>query len=213
MTHEDSLHAALAAGTADAETILANVTVNIRLLESVFRGTSSGIAHVKFGCSKALLLLSIKRPGLLCGKIDKIVELLDSENRILRWNAIAMVGNLAAVDRRNQVRGCLDKLFKFISGGELITANNAILALGKIGRAIPDKRGLIASQLIAVEGCRFPTAECRNIAVGKAILALEMFVDPGNAGASVVEFVRRQTGNTRAATARKAKAFLRKLSV
>jgi hypothetical protein len=50
--------------------------------------------------------------------------------------------------------------------------------------------------------------ECRNIAIGKAILALEMFRDPANPGKAVLDFVGRQTGNSRRATANKAKAFI-----
>ncbi|MGD0101795.1 MAG: hypothetical protein ABSC60_15745, partial [Acidobacteriota bacterium] len=55
--------------------------------------------------------------------------------------------------------------------------------------------------------CRQAVA-CRNIAIGKAIVAIGMFVKQPRK--DVLEFVRRQTGNTRKATANKAKAFLRK---
>jgi len=137
MTQEEKIHAALASGKMDAEKLGAKVGRDARLLESIFRGTSSKLPRVKFGCSKALVLLSVKHPNLIYGEIDKVIALLGSDNQILKWNAIAILGNLATVDQRRRLPGLLERLFGFLSGGELITANNAISALSKIGRALP----------------------------------------------------------------------------
>jgi hypothetical protein len=212
MNPEEKIHAALASGKMDSEKLEAKIVADARLLESVFQGTSSKLPRVKFGCSKALMILSMKRPDLLYGKVEEVVALLDSENRILKWNAIAMLGNLAPVDREGRIPGLLKRLFGFLSSGELITANNAIAALGKIGRALPGEKDRIASRLLEVEKCSFDTDECRNIAIGKAILALGSLVRPADADAGVLEFARRQVGNRRKATGQKAEALVRKLS-
>jgi len=212
MVGEEKIHAELASGKTDAEKVAAAILADGQLLASVFRGTTSKLPRVKFGCSKALMLLSAKQPELLYPEIDNVVGLLDSDNQILKWNAIAILGNLAAADHERRVPGVTRMLLSYLSCGELITVNNAIAALGKIGRAHPGEQAEIASRLIAVEKCSFNTAECRNIAVGKALLALDMFLEHGGASMEAIEFARRQTGNRRAATAKKAKALLRKLS-
>jgi hypothetical protein len=200
----------LAAGNIKADDIRDDVETGKIPLASVFEGLSSKLPRVKFGCSKALLLLSGKRPELLSGSIDHVVMLLDNENRILKWSAAIILGNLAAVDAEGRVCGQLKKLYGFLAGGEMIAANNVIAALGKIARAIPGERKAIAARLVGIEHQTFETDECRNIAIGKAILALDMFCNPEKPGKPVFDFVGRQTGNSRKATANKAKAFMAK---
>jgi hypothetical protein len=211
MVHQDDLHSALTEKKITAEAIVRNVIRGDQSLTPVFRGISSKEPRVKYGCSKSLLLLSEKNPELLYSKWDVFVEILKNENQILKWMAIAILGNLAAVDRKHQHKGLLRELHGFLSCGELITANNAIVALGKIARACRDERREITAQLLKVEHYFYDTDECRNIALGKVILALGMFIDPANASPEVIEFVRRQTTNSRSATAKKAATLLKKL--
>jgi hypothetical protein len=205
----DPILSSLASGKTDAAGLVAIVLADKKQLDQLMEGLSNSNARVKFGCSKALLLLSEKYPGMLQNKIEQITELLEIPNQILKWTAIAVLGNLAAVDRQRKVRRLLPRLYGLLSSGELITANHAIAALGKIGSAFAEERTAIAGRLIGVENCPFETGECRNIAMGKVILALKMFVTPAKAGSGIIEFVRRQTNNTRAATAQKAKDLLK----
>jgi hypothetical protein len=205
---ENALHSDLAAGNIKAESLMIGVAAKKIPLAYVLEGLSGKLPRVKFGCSKALLLLSEKHPEILRGSIDAIAALLDSENQILKWNATAIMGNLAANDTEGRVRSRLKKICGFLDGGELITANTAMAALGKMALAFPEERNRIVRRLIGVERGVFETAECRNIAIGKAILALEAFCSPENPGKPVIDFVSRQTCNSRTATAKKAKAFI-----
>ncbi len=210
MEQDNPLYSVMASGKISAENVRDDAASGKIPLELLFSGVSHRLPRVKFGCSKALLLLSEKYPKLLFQNIDQIAALLDSGNRILKWNAAAVSGNLAAADTEGRTRRLLKKLFTFLSGGELIAANNAIAALGKIARAFPEERKGIAARLTAIDNQAFETGECRNIAIGKAIVALDMFCDPTNPGKAVLDFVSRQTVNSRKATAAKAKAFLAK---
>jgi hypothetical protein len=210
MMQGQSLFSELAAAKVKAEDIAEGVPSSRIPLAAVFEGFSDRRPRVKFGCAKALLLLSEKHPELLLDHIDTFAGLLDCENRIFKWNAIAILGNLAAVDTAGRIRKLLKKLFGFLAAGELITANNTIAALCKIARAVPGEKRRIVAQLIGVERQTFETEECRNIAIGKAILALGMLCDPAKTGKSVIDFAGRQTANTRKATAHKAKAFVAK---
>lgn len=211
MSREASFQSALANKELDAEILAASVQSDPKLLESLFQELTSKIARVKFGCSKSLMLISEQYPSLLYPKIEKVFSMLDSPNQILKWNAIAILGNLAAVDSERRIRSVLPKLYAFLSCGELITANNTINALGKIGRAFPEEQAKITSLLLKIERAAFETDECRNIAIGKSILALQMFVDPAKSRKDVKEFARAQIGNRRPATAAKAKSFLKKI--
>jgi len=202
----------LALGKLNPGYIFADVKPDMKMLDSVFLGVSSSLPRVKFGCSKSLVFLSEADPEILYERFDNVAELLRSENRILRWNAITMIGNMAGIDRDHRIRDLLPSLYALLSCGELITANHAITALGKIGCAFPDKQKSVVLKLLAVEHQRFETSECRNIALGKVILALQLFVNHANAGRAVFSFVQRQTKNKRPATASKARSFLKKLA-
>jgi hypothetical protein len=195
-----------------AESISERIFKDRQSLDSVFVVISSGPPGDRFRCSKALLLLSESNPRLLYPRIQDIVNLLESKNQILKWNAIAILGNLASEEYKRVMDGILPKLYGFLSCGELITANHAIATLAKIGRALPEKKKNIIAKLLKVEGYAFDSDECRNIAVGKVILALEELMDSSRANKKLTEFARRYVDNRRPATAKKAKEFLRRLT-
>jgi len=194
----------------NGDKILALIKADHTLVDAVFNELSGHMPRVKFSCAKSILLLSEHDPSLLMSKLDQILKLLGSENRILKWNAIAIIGNMASADSVSRIRPVLPELHACLSGGELITANHAIAALAKIGCAHPGERKKIISKLLLIEHANFDTAECRNIAIGKVILALGKVVDPSNVPEEVIEFARRQAANTRKATAGKAESFLRR---
>jgi hypothetical protein len=210
MSREKSLKAALTAPKIDADRIVALIASQPKLVDSVFLGLSSPVPRVRFGCSKSLLLLSEQYPDLLYPKINGVLALLENENQIIKWNAIAMIGNLAGVDRDCRIGPVLPKLYGFLSCGELITANTGIIALGKIARAFPSEQTRITERLLGIGQAAFPTGECRNIAIGKTILAMEMFLDLAVVQEDVLHFAQTQTFNSRRATAAKARAFLNK---
>jgi|WetSurSiteA1Bulk_404760.scaffolds.fasta_scaffold31379_2 hypothetical protein len=211
MSMEERLKAELAKTKIDACKVVTLILADHSLIDSTFHELTSKFARIKFGCAKSLRMLSEERPDLLLPKTDTILKLLGSENQIFKWNAIAILGNLAAVDPGSLRRILLPKLYALLSGGELIAANHAIAALANIGRAFPMEQKKITANLLAIENAVFETDECRNIAIGKTILALVTFLDPGNTPKEVIEFARRHTVNQRPATAKKAESFLRKL--
>jgi hypothetical protein len=159
-----------------------------------------------------LLLLSAKRPEILYPHVSRFVDLLDSKNQILKWNAIVVLGNMSQVDQGRRCKRLLPRFYGLLPAGELITATNAVAALGKIAYACPGKRSEIANELMKVERYRYGTDECRNIALGKVILSLASFVDRDQPDQKIIKFVRRQAANPRPATAKKARLFLKRLT-
>jgi hypothetical protein len=196
----------------NAESILERIKAEGESLDTVFNVISKGKSSAKFRCAKALLLLSESNACALYPKIQEIADLLDSKNQILKWNAIAILGNMASEDCRSMIEGLLGKFYGLLACGELITANNTIATLVKIGQVFPDKKKKIIEQLLKVETYTFDTGECGNIAVGKAILALEQLVDSSKANEKIKEFARRNLENRRPATAKKAREFLRRFA-
>lgn len=173
--------------------------------------------EVRYGTAKQALEMSVKDPAKLYDKLDVFTKLLKGDNRVLKWTATLVIGNLARADDKNRIDHLIPQLRAFVRGKELITAANAIKALGAVAQAKPKYRDAIVKEFLRVERAHYylrgeRSPECRNIALGTAILAMGGFQKDLRGRSDVVAFLVRQTKNTRPATARKAKVLLKKLS-
>jgi hypothetical protein len=172
---------------------------------------SSDDPKVKYCCAKNLIAIAKEDPARLYPHIDTFVKLLDGQNNVLKWTAIIIIGNLARVDKEKKVDRLIGKLVGFLNAGKLITANNATMALAGIAVAKPQYQKQITRELLKVEHYDYDTDECRNIAIGKVIEAIGSYSDQLKDKKGVIGFARRQTGNTRNATKKKAEQLLKKL--
>jgi hypothetical protein len=165
---------------------------------------------LKYGCARNLLAIAKENPSEIYPNLDFFVKLLDSENKIIKWTAIDIIGHLAKVDKAKKIDELVRRLFELLNAGNLITANHAITALTGIALAKPKYQGRITDELLKVEHYSYNTDECRNIAIGTVILAIGSYFSEVKDKGPTIEFVRRQTQNGRNATRRKAGKFLRK---
>jgi hypothetical protein len=170
---------------------------------------SSDSPRVKYGRAKSLVEVARKRPQRLYPHLGFFVRLLKTDNNILRWNAIDIIGLLSRVDDKHRIDKLLKELYRLLESGRLITANHAISALASIALAKPERQKRITEELLNIEHYTYETEECRNIALGKVVQALGLYSGEKNPGAHVIEFVKRQTNNPRPATRKKAEKFLR----
>ncbi len=175
-----------------------------------YNDLSSKDPVIKYGCAKRLLAAAKEDPAQLYPRLDFFVSLLDGENRILKWTAIDVIGQLARVDTAGDVDKLTGRLFALLGAGNMITANHAITALANIARTKPEHQNRITREILKVEHYSFDTSECRNIAVGTAIVAIGSYFDQLPDKEAAVAFARRQTKNTRNATRKKAEQFLKK---
>ncbi|MCX6011580.1 MAG: hypothetical protein NT134_04930 [Chloroflexi bacterium] len=180
------------------------------LLADVLEGMSAPKASVKFGCSKVLRIISQKKPEVLYPSFDFFVQLLDSDNTFLKCDAILILANLAAVDSANKFEAIFDRYFAPIKGPVLITAANVIGGAARIALAKPALTDRIVDELLKVEAAEYQTAECRNIALGQAIMSFEQFFGQIGDKEGVIQLVKKQLANTRNSTRQKAAQFLKK---
>lgn len=181
-------------------------------LRQLLHGIASANPRVKFRSAKILRIISQKNPKLLYSSWGLFVKLLDSENNIIKWNAIDIVANLARVDSDRK----FDKLFrKFYSAllyeGSLITAGHVVSGSSTIVKARPDLQGKITQELLKMEKIPLPTEECRNILIGHTIKAFYAYLDHIKDKNEIASFARGQLNNSRRATKAKAEKLLRKL--
>ena len=194
---------------ADHEAIAARAIRSPAVLEEALEGLGAKPAPVKFGSLKVLRLVAERAPEVLVPKIDAFVDLLGSENSIMKWGALLILGELAGAAGKPRIEAILDRLLAPIPGPEMIAAANAIGAGAKAARAHPALAGRILEEILKVEGASYKTAECRNVAIGQALASLEGILDILPAKEPVLDFARRQLKNTRSATRKKAERLLK----
>jgi hypothetical protein len=76
--------------------------------------------------------------------------------------------------------------------------------------AKPSLADKITRAMFRVEAANYQTKECRNVALGHTIQAFNAMFGHIREKSAVVEFVQRQTGNSRNATRKKAASFLKR---
>jgi len=173
-------------------------------------GLDAPAARVKYGCLKDLRRLSEEEPQLVYPDFEKFVRLLDHPNSIFRWNAAHMLANLARVDRSRKIEPLLGKFLQPVGGPQMIAAANVMQAAAVIAAAQPRLADTLAAGILTVGRAKYETEECRNVAIGHAIQALDRFFASIPRQRAVVSFVRRQLDNPRPATRSKAEKFLKK---
>jgi hypothetical protein len=179
-------------------------------LPELFAGLKADKARVKYGCLKALRAISEEQPEVLYPEFDRIAALLDIESVILRWGAIIIIGNLAAVDTEEKIGPMLERYLAPIAGKVMITAANTVGGAGKIARAKPRFADRIVRVQLQVESATYQTPECRNVALGHVVKSLDLFFEHISDPKPVMAFVQRQLNNSRNAVKKKAAAFLKK---
>lgn len=183
---------------------------NPALIDELLDGLKEGPARKRFGCFKALHLLSEQRPDLLYPYFDAFVRLLGHENKIYQWEATFVLSQLAGVDPAWKFNGIFERYFAPIPGPVMISAANAIRGGARVARARPELADRIAAEILKVARARYATPECRNVAIGHAVVALEEIMDSLQDRTPVLQFVRKQLRNSRPSTRGKARNFLKR---
>ena len=170
-------------------------------------GLASPEARTRYGSARELRRLGEQDPGLLYSRFDFFARLMEGENRILRWDSSRILGCLARVDSEGRIEKLLDRYLAPITGREMIGAANVIAGAADIALAKPHLAERIAREIIKVSRAHYATPECRNVAAGHAIHALDRFFEHIPKKAPVLAFVGLQLTNPRPATRKKAERF------
>ncbi len=197
-----------------AEDVAKNVIKDPSLLPEIFNGVSSANALIRYGCAKILRIVSEENPEKLYPRMDLFIEQLNSDKRILKWNALYIIANLARVDVEDKFDDIFDKYYGLLDAEYMITVANVVSNSGKIAKAKPHLTKKITRELLKTENLTIKshlTQECKNIIIGHAISALDMYFDQIENKNEVISFVKRQLNNTRNATKIKAEKFLEKI--
>ncbi|MDD4972649.1 MAG: hypothetical protein PHT07_24730 [Paludibacter sp.] len=196
----------------NGEVIASLILKNPGLIPDVVEGISSLSATVRYKCLKIIRIVSEAKPGSVYPYYEYFEGLLNSENNIVKWNAIDIIANLVSVDSQDKFSHTFSKYYGLLNEGSLITSGHVVENSGKIAIANPNLRERISAEVLRVNAISLPTSECRSILAGKAITTLGKYPDLITDKSAVITFVQSYTNSTRNATKKKAQAFLEKLN-
>ena len=211
---ENSLLARVADKTLTKEELRQKVEQNFNLLVVLLKGTSSPKAVVRYGCAKVLMDLSEAYPEKLYPYWNEFTILLDSKYRILTWNAMAIIANLAKVDKQDKLETVFEKYYSFLNNDYMVTVANVVGNSAKIALAKPKLIPRITAELLNVENVSVTphlTEECKRVIAEKAVGTFDLFFDKigENEKKKVLSFVERQIDSPRKTLRAKATQFLK----
>ena len=178
-----------------------------------FEKLNSSDPQVRYKFLQELISIASKSPEILYKDIDKISELLESENKIIKWTGIELIGYLSSVDTENKTDKFVDRLIQFLHSGQLIISNHAIFALGFIAQNKPKFRKKIIKEFLQIEHDKFKTEDCKNISIGKVLDAFKQLLPFIGSDTNVVEFIVRANTNDKKSTQKRAEELITKLLV
>lgn len=181
-----------------------------RTTQALLKDLGSRDPERKYAASKALRNTSEQSPERLLPQLDQFAGMLSHENSFLRWDAMRIAGNLAAISDDATAERIVAQLAAVISGPQMVGAATAIASATSIALQKPHLADRIAREILNVRTAQYRTEECRNIAIGHAITALERLSGLLRDLTPALTFVREQLDNPRKATRNKAAKFLKR---
>lgn len=197
------------------EKLLQKVERDFGLLPELLQGTFSPKATTRYGCAKVLMDLSEKTPERLYRYMDPFIELLDSKYRILTWNAMAIIANLARVDKDKKFDRIFERYYDFLNDEYMVTVANVVDNSAKIALAKPNLVQRIVNELLKVNRISVTphlTEECKRVLIEHAIRSFDLFFEKIEAKdqARVRSFVEQQLHSSRLTLKKEAETFLKK---
>ena len=195
--------------------LLQMVKHDFSLLPEVLNGVSSSKAAIRYGCAKVLMDLSEEHPKKLYPYMGFFIALLDSRYRILTWNAMAILANLAKVDVDKKFDVVFNKYYSYLNDAYMVTVANVVGNSAKIALAKPYLIQKITNELLKVENISTTphlTEECTRVIAEQAIKSFAAFFDKIEQKEKVVSFASRYLNSSRKTLKKAAEEFVTKFS-
>ena len=186
-----------------ADVLIKYVKDDFSLIPMVIEGVSSTNPRIKYGCAKTLSKISEEHPEKLYKDMEFFIDLLETENNIIKWNTIDIIANLTRVDIKKKFDDIFTKYYSFINADTMVTVAHIVDNSGKIALAKPYLINKITNEILKLEKISMKprlTQECKNILFGKAIIVFNQYFDKIEKPKEVISFIKKQLKNTRTAT-------------
>jgi len=210
---ESDLFQKLADKSITKEQLFKKVIQNDELIPELLKGVSSPKPAIRYGCAKILMDLSEEKPEQLYPYMDFFITLLDSNYRILTWNAIIIIANLTKVDSENKFDDIFEKYYSLLDNEYMVTVANVVGSSGKIALAKPHLTNQIVEKLLMVEKISTTphlSSECKRVIAEHTIKTFDLFFPQIEQKEKVFSFVKKHLKSSRKTLRMESENFLDK---
>jgi len=116
-------------------------------VKQLIAGLDAGNRRIENGCAELTSLLSEDKPELLYPFVDVFVTNLESKEKVIRWEAVCTLGNLASVDEQGVIPKQLPTLIGALTASSIVLQGHAGRALAKVAIAQPQTANRIFEAL------------------------------------------------------------------
>lgn len=180
------------------------------LIPAIVDGLDQPKADVKYPCGKALRVIVEEQPELLYPYFDLFASMLESSNKIMRWEAIYVIAGLAAVDEDDKLSAVWKTYFRPIEGPEMITAANIVNGAARIAAARRDLTEPAIREILRVHNGKYETEECYRVVAGAALKAFNKLYRLAGDKEALVRFAELHASSSRLPTRNAARRLLEK---
>lgn len=195
--------------------LLAEAGNDPKLLTALLEIVRSERSAVRYGCTKVLRILSEQQPDIIYPYFDNVASWLQDSNSFVKWDAILILANLAAVDTLNRFDGIYEEYFGLIRNSKMVTAANVAGNAWKIVQAVPAWESDITQRLLEVPQIVYlhhgePSPECNRVMCGHVLDCFNHYFDLSHNQEAMLRFAHTQLNSPRKSVAKKAAQFLKK---
>jgi hypothetical protein len=174
-------------------------------IDAIISGLRSGNRRIENGCAELASLLSEEHPKLLYPHVQLFIANLKSREKVVRWEAVCTLGNLASIDAAMAIVPHIGTMTAFLRDKSIVLQGHAVRALAKIATAVPKEAKRVSDALIAAKDS-FPGNR-----IGFVIEAMESFAGLSELAGRLSNFVAPYAESDINVVARKAKKVLKAL--
>jgi hypothetical protein len=180
-----------------------------QILDMILKSINCETARVKFRCAKIIKIISTKKPEILMEHWNFFTNLLESENKIILWNALDIIANLTAVDHEHKFDDVYIQYYKFLEDDSMVTAAHVVENSDQIINNRPDLEEKITLKLLNID--KIPRdGECADILSSKALGVFDKHYISIDDKKQVLEFALKASQSKRNATKIRADKFIKK---
>lgn len=197
---------------------LADITEKTDQFPLLFEIIRTDPGAIKYQCEKILRLCSEKNPALLYPYYDDVAAMLKRSNSFIKWGAITILANLAAVDDQARFDDVFEPYFALLDDKSMITASHIIDGAWKLIRRYPEREPDITERLLDIQNKAFhnkgrPSPACRDILYGNLLDCFGNYFPISQNQDKILAFVMSLRENPRKSVVRRAVRFLKRFAV